>query len=196
MDSALSDEADYDGHQPINQGGSPGTQHPEDRVAPSDRPMNDEANPDFPVRANITVEKPGGGAILIQTIVENGYFNIEDISYFAKPDLAHAQTAEKDWARQSLYAGPPFGNLDPDLQGFLDRYLEERGVNADLAGMIPDYVQVKEQKEYVSWLESKFPFRSIGVNAVSNGVIQISRTSLLLKWLQPDLFHSSPSSVY
>lgn len=158
MDSALSDEADYDGHQPINQGGAPGAQHPEDRVAPSDRPMNDEANPDFPVRANITVEKPGGGAILIQTIVENGYFNIEDISYFAKPDLAHAQTAEKDWVRQSLYAGPPFGNLDPDLQGFLDRYLEERGVNADLAGMIPDYIQVKEQKEYVAWLESKLPF--------------------------------------
>jgi complement component 1 Q subcomponent-binding protein len=69
--------------------------------------------------------------------------------------LAHAATAEKDWARQSLYAGPPFENLDEDLQTYLERYLEERGINAELANMIPDYIQVKEQKEYVRWLESK-----------------------------------------
>lgn len=168
MDNALPDEADYDGHQPVNQGGAPGTQHAEDRVAPADRDMDNEPETDFPARVNITVEKPGCGALLIQTFVQNGYFSIEDISYFAKPDLAHAETAEKDWARQSLYAGPPFGNLDEGLQSFLDRYLEERGVNSELATMIPDYIQVKEQKEYVAWLERKFPFNR--VNAVSNGV--------------------------
>lgn len=163
FDNALSDEADYDGHQPINQGNNPPgsvpAQHPEDRISPADREMDGmepENEPDFPARVNITVEKPGSGALLIQTVVQNGYFQIEDLSYFAKPDLAHAQTAEKDWARQALYAGPPFGNLDETLQGFLDRYLEERGIDSELATMIPDYIQVKEQKEYVSWLESKF----------------------------------------
>lgn len=157
IDSALSDEAEYDGHQPINQGPGQGgvTQHPEDRIAPSDRDMDAESEADFPARVNITVEKAGSGAILFQTYVQNGFFQIEDISYFNKPDLAHAQTAEKDWVRQSVYAGPPFGNLDEGLQNFLDRYLEERGINAELATMIPDYIQVKEQKEYVSWLESK-----------------------------------------
>merc|ERR1712187_932281 len=92
--------------------------------------------PSFPARVNVTVEKPGNGALLIQT------------------ELAHAQTAEKDWARQSLYAGPPFENLDEELQTFLERFLEERGINAELANMIPDYIQVKEQKEYVRWLEN------------------------------------------
>jgi complement component 1 Q subcomponent-binding protein len=103
----------------------------------------------------VTIEKPGNGALLIQTLAQDGLFQIEEVSFFSKPDLAHAVTAEKDWTRQSLYSGPPFENLDEDLQSYLERYLEERGINAELANMIPDYIQVKEQKEYVRWLESK-----------------------------------------
>ena len=162
FDDALGDELDYEGgHQAANQG-RPGNvaQHAEDRVAPSDReldPLDRDVEPSFPARVNVTIEKPGNGALLIQTVAQDGLFQIEEVSYFQKPDLAHAQTAEKDWARQSLYAGPPFENLDEDLQTFLERYLEERGVNAELANMIPDYIQVKEQKEYVRWLESKHP---------------------------------------
>ncbi|KAG2024874.1 hypothetical protein GB937_003574 [Aspergillus fischeri] len=159
-DSAFADEMDFQGHQPANQGrGAPGAvaQHPEDRIAPADREMDDldrDMEPSFPARVNITIEKPGNGSLLIQTVAQDGLFQIEEVSYFSKPDLAHAQTAEQDWARQSLYAGPPFENLDEDLQTFLERYLEERGINAELANMIPDYIQVKEQKEYVRWLEN------------------------------------------
>ena len=164
-DAALSDEMDYDGHQPANKGpGGNVAQHAEDRVAPSDRdvdPLDRDMEPSFPARVNVTVEKPGNGALLIQTVAQDGLFQIEEVSYFNQPDLAHAQTAEKDWARQSLYAGPPFENLDEDLQSFLERYLDERGVNAELANMIPDYIQVKEQKEYVRWLESKSPSSTI-----------------------------------
>ncbi|KAI9925662.1 hypothetical protein ASPWEDRAFT_41787 [Aspergillus wentii DTO 134E9] len=158
-DGALADEMDFEGHQPTNQGRAGGVsqQHPEDRVAPADRELDEldrDVEPSFPARVNVTVEKPGNGALLIQTVAQDGLFQVEEVSYFSKPDLAHAQTAEKDWARQSLYAGPPFENLDEDLQSYLERYLEERGVNAELANMIPDYIQVKEQKEYVRWLES------------------------------------------
>lgn len=158
-DSALGDEEYQGGHQPANQGQGGIAQHAEDRVAPSDRevdPLDRDVEPSFPARVNVTVEKPGNGALLIQTVAQDGLFQIEEVSYFNKPDLAHAQTAEKDWDRQSLYAGPPFENLDEDLQSFLERYLEERGINSELANMIPDYIQVKEQKEYVRWLESKF----------------------------------------
>lgn len=141
--------------------------------------MDPDAEPDFPARVNVTIEKPGSGALLIQTVVQNGYFQIEDLSYFAKPDLAHAQTAEKDWARQALYSGPPFGNLDETLQGLLDRYLEERGIDSELATMIPDYIQVKEQKEYVTWLESKFCIFIFAF--MSNSWLQISKTLFLHK---------------
>ncbi|CBF83528.1 hypothetical protein AN3034.2 [Aspergillus nidulans FGSC A4] len=148
------DELDYQGHQPVNQGGAGGfAQHPEDSVSPADRGEQD-LEPSFPARVNVTIEKSGKGALLIQTVAQDGLFQVEEVSYFSKPDLAHAATAEKDWARQSLYAGPPFENLDEDLQTYLERYLEERGINAELANMIPDYIQVKEQKEYVRWLEN------------------------------------------
>ncbi|KAL4908098.1 hypothetical protein BDW74DRAFT_148579 [Aspergillus multicolor] len=150
---ALGDELDYQGHQPVNQGSGNFAQHPEDSVAPADREDAD-LEPSFPARVNITIEKDGKGALLIQTLAQDGLFQVEEVSYFNKPDLAHAATAEKDWARQSLYAGPPFENLDEDLQTYIERYLEERGINAELANMIPDYIQVKEQKEYVRWLEN------------------------------------------
>ncbi|PYH40267.1 MAM33 family protein [Aspergillus saccharolyticus JOP 1030-1] len=152
----LMDANDFGAHQPANQGRAGISQLPEDRIAPSDRDELDidDLEPSFPARVNITIEKPGSGALLIQTLCSDGVFQVEELSYFNKPDLALAQTAEKDWARQSLYAGPPFENLDEELQNFVDRYLDVRGINAELATMIPDYIQVKEQKEYVRWLES------------------------------------------
>lgn len=57
-------------------------------------------------------------------------------------------------ALRALYTGPPFNNLDEDLQILLEKYLEERGVNTRLALFIPDYIDHKEQKEYVKWLNS------------------------------------------
>ncbi|PYH98254.1 mitochondrial glyco protein [Aspergillus ellipticus CBS 707.79] len=145
---------ELEGHQPVNRGNGAVSQHPEDQVSAADRELDEDLEPSFPARVNITIEKPSHGALLIQTVAQDGLFQIEEASYFNKPDLAHAQTAEKDWDRQSLYSGPPFENLDEDLQSFLERYLEERGINAELANMIPDYIQVKEQKEYVRWLEN------------------------------------------
>jgi complement component 1 Q subcomponent-binding protein len=53
-----------------------------------------------------------------------------------------------------MYAGPPFGNLDEDLQVLFERYLDERGINTSLALFVPDYIDFKEQKEYLSWLEN------------------------------------------
>jgi complement component 1 Q subcomponent-binding protein len=167
FDDALNDEPDFGEHNhSVNQsrpakGGV--AVHPEDSVAPADREFDDEEEPaaSFPARVNVTIEKPGSGALLVQTVAQDSHFEIEEVSYFSKPELANAQTAEKDWARQSLYAGPPFLNLDEELQNYFEQYLEERGINAELANAIPDYIQVKEQKEYVRWLESKCFIQSL-----------------------------------
>jgi complement component 1 Q subcomponent-binding protein, mitochondrial len=148
-------ESDYE--QSVNHGqpGEPVATRPEDRVAPSDREFDDEPAPGFPARVNISIEKPGNGALLIQTTAQDGLFEIHEVSHFAKADLAEAETAEKDWLRQSLYSGPSYANLDEELQALFDRYLEERGFNAELANVIPEYITVKEQKEYTRWLESE-----------------------------------------
>lgn len=136
-DDALSDEAAY---QQQNQGQLEG----EDDILP----------PTFPARLTIAIEKPANGALLIQAVIQDGDLQVEEISHFKDAETAHAQTAEKDWTRQSLYAGPPAENLDPELIAFWGRYLEERGLNVEFQTMVTDYIAYKEQKEYVSWLEN------------------------------------------
>ena len=80
---------------------------------------------------------------------------IDNVYFFKDTELADAKTAELDWKRRNLYEGPPFGNLDEDLQVLLERYLDERGVNTALAMWVPEYIDFKEQREYLDWLSSK-----------------------------------------
>ena len=137
----------------------------EDRVAPADRdeladdesPSGEEGavEPSFPTRIYVTIEKPGKGCMRVETIAEDGMIQIDNVYYYQNAELADAQTADLDWSRRNIYAGPPFGNLDEDLQVLLERYLSERGIDTSLALFVPDYVDFKEQKEYLSWLSSK-----------------------------------------
>jgi len=131
------------------------------RVAPEDREeLDDEYEGEgdleqgFPAHASIRIERPGKGALAIEATAQDGDFLIEDLYYFPDAELADPQTAEKDWARRTLYTGPPFNNLDEDLQILLEKYLEERGINTRLALFIPDYIDHKEQKEYIRWLNN------------------------------------------
>lgn len=115
-----------------------------------------DQEPSFPARVNVTIEKAGKpGAMQIETIAQDGEIVIENIYYFPKAELADAKTADLDWSRRNLYTGPPFGNLDEDLQVLLEKFLDERGVNTALALWVPEYIDFKEQREYLSWLSSK-----------------------------------------
>ncbi|KAL8873439.1 MAG: hypothetical protein Q9174_001087 [Haloplaca sp. 1 TL-2023] len=151
----------------INQGRTKGGNFrvaPEDSIAPSDREggsyeepgEGDEGvqEPSFPARINMSVEKAGKGTLQLEAIAQDGSIVIENVYYFQNSELADAKTAELDWTRRNLYTGPPFGNLDEGLQILLERYLEERGVNTALALWIPEYIDFKEQREYLSWLSN------------------------------------------
>lgn len=170
-DQAMYDDADMDVQSggantkgAINQGNTKDGNirvAPEDRVAPADREeLEDdyegegEVEQGFPAHASIRIERPGKGALAIEATAQDGDFIIEDLYYFPDAELADPQTAEKDWARRTLYTGPPFNNLDEDLQILLEKYLEERGINTRLALFIPDYIDHKEQKEYIRWLNN------------------------------------------
>lgn len=152
----------------INQGKTKGGNinvAPEDSIAPADREdmMDDESpggqdpneEPSFPARVNVMIEKKGKGTLQIETTAQDGEIVIDNVYYFANTELADAQTAELDWKRRNLYEGPPFANLDEDLQVLLERYLDERGVNPALALWVPEYIDFKEQREYLNWLSSK-----------------------------------------
>jgi complement component 1 Q subcomponent-binding protein len=139
---------------------------PEDSVSPADRPELDDEDiegedgqpgPAFPARVNVKVTRDGqNGAMLIEAVAQDGEMIIDNVYFFADATHADPETSQQDWKRRAVYAGPPFGNLDEDLQILLERYLEERGVNVKLAQFVPDYIDYKEQKEYLRWLSSKY----------------------------------------
>ena len=139
---------------------------PEDHLAPPDdnrdlaidhdsTAAEEEDEPTFPARVNVMIEKAGRGTLQIETTAQDGNIAIDNVYYFRDAELADAKTAELDWKRRNLYEGPPFGNLDEDLQVLLERYLDERGVNTALAMWVPEYIDFKEQREYIDWLSSE-----------------------------------------
>lgn len=123
-----------------------------DESASEDDPNQE---PSFPARINVIIEKAGKGALQVETIAQDGEISIENVSYFPQAELADANTAELDWSKRNIYSGPPFGNLDEDLQMLLERYLDERGINTALALWVPEYIDFKEQREYLRWLSSE-----------------------------------------
>ncbi|KAK3942052.1 mitochondrial glycoprotein [Diplogelasinospora grovesii] len=107
-----------------------------------------------PCRLNIVVEKPGKGALNIEATAQDGTIVVENLFYYQDAKLALGETAEAAHAAHEVYPGPPFGSLDEDLQILMERYLEERGITQTLAVFVPDYMDMKEQKEYLAWLNN------------------------------------------
>lgn len=137
-DRAMADEEDID--------------QQEKELAEEDGEGEFEASDSFPVRVNVIIEKANKGALAVETIAQDGQIIIDNVYYYKDAAQARAKSAELAHTRQDLYVGPPFGNLDEDLQIVLERYLDERGINTALALFAPDYIDMKEQKEYLAWL--------------------------------------------
>lgn len=150
---------------------------PEDSVSPADRSELDDEDvegdgaqgPAYPARVNVKVTREGqNGAMLIEAVAQDGEIIIDNVYYFAEAGHADPESSQQDWKRRAVYAGPPFGNLDEDLQILLERYLEERGVDVKMAQFVPDYIDHKEQKEYLRWLSSKCPNFTLFVRMIAN----------------------------
>lgn len=160
-DEDLATDNTSGGKRTINQSGVKGGKvdvAPEDSLAPSDREDSyDEQMLDsqYPLHLSITVTKPNLGAVVIQAQAQNGAIDIAQLSYYSKAELVEPKTPEQVQESESVYTGPPFTSLDTDLQAMVLQYLEERGINAELAEILPQFVDFKEQREYVSLLDSK-----------------------------------------
>ncbi|OAA59844.1 regulatory protein suaprga1 [Niveomyces insectorum RCEF 264] len=111
-----------------------------------------------PCRLSIVVEKPGvadaGGALNIEATAQDGALVVDNLHYYADAAHAHAATAAAAHDAERVYPGPAFGSLDEDLQVLLDRYLEERGITQALAVFVPEYLDAKEQREYLGFLQN------------------------------------------
>lgn len=164
----------------INQGRTKGGNFavaPEDSIAPSDRAegsyedpssgQQGNQEPSFPSRLHINIEKAGKGILQLEAMAQDGEIMIENVYYYKRPELADAKTAELDWTKRDLYTGPMFSALDEDLQILLDRYIEERGIDTALALWIPEYIDWKEQREYLNWLSSESANSEIRVSLLT-----------------------------
>ncbi|KAK9764533.1 Mitochondrial acidic protein mam33 [Basidiobolus ranarum] len=108
----------------------------------------------FPVRCNISITKgDNNGCFTIDAIAEDGDFGIESVIFYKDAKLARDRTGEADWNRRGFYVGPNFSNLDESVKENIQKYLEERGFDEYLANFLPDYIEYKEQKEYLQWLK-------------------------------------------
>ncbi|KAG9073388.1 Mitochondrial acidic protein mam33 [Linnemannia hyalina] len=114
----------------------------------------------FPVRCLITITKPNAGSISIDAVAQDGAFIVESISNIKDSALAASSTAEADWEKRGLYSGPPFAELDENLQVEFEKYLEERQIDSNLANFVPSYVFHKDQVEYTHWLKDLKAFVS------------------------------------
>ncbi|CEP07011.1 hypothetical protein [Parasitella parasitica] len=115
----------------------------------------------FPVRATVVIEKPDKGSLLLNTVAQDGYLHIDAVRYFKQGQLPQDITSvDIGEQRQDLYMGPVYKELEEQIQITFSRYLEERGIDTALATFLPDYVDYKEQKEYVNWLKDVNDFVS------------------------------------
>lgn len=115
-----------------------------------------DEEPAAPINLSIVVEKPGKteGALNIDATAQDGNIVVENLFYYADAKVAKVESPDAAQKRADVYPGPPFGSLDDDLQVLMERFLEERGITQALAVFVPDYVDVKEQREYTRWLNN------------------------------------------
>ncbi|CAB4487865.1 mitochondrial glyco protein [Rhizophagus irregularis] len=115
---------------------------------------DEDTEPSSPIRCSINIEKNGKGALAFEVMLVDGVFLISYVAHYSDAKLANDLTVEADWMRRGFYPGPQFETLDNDVQALFEKFLEERGINTAVAMFIPNYVEFKEQKEYISWLEN------------------------------------------
>lgn len=111
-------------------------------------------DPSFPSRCYISVEREGKGMLQIHAVAQDGMFGIENVFWYSDAKYFDPKSRPDELHARDLYNGPPFGNLDEDLQLLFEKYLEERDINTTLALFVPEYIDWKEQKEYLRWLSN------------------------------------------
>ncbi|CAH7671911.1 mitochondrial glycoprotein [Phakopsora pachyrhizi] len=110
------------------------------------------------IRTAISIMKPGKGGMVIDSTTDGTGFDIDNISFYDDDKLALDESSENDWKRRGLYYGPTFVDLDDELQNSFTEFLNERAIGPELAVIVLDLAEHKEQKEYVTWLNKMSNF--------------------------------------
>ncbi|KAL3803181.1 hypothetical protein HJC23_003456 [Cyclotella cryptica] len=115
----------------------------------------EQEEPATAVRFAVTVSK-GGHTVVIQCRSVEGELSVESVAVRdGDAEGALLALAGGEGLHSSLYQGPEFDELAPDLQEAFHNYVQkECGVDEDLTAFITMYADYREQEEYVSWMKT------------------------------------------
>lgn len=110
----------------------------------------------------VVVKNADQSAVSLELLMnlQEGSFYVDSVTPFESAEAALNDSAEAEVKRELVYHGPPFSNLDEELQESLEAYLESRGMTEELASFIGAYSEYKENQEYVQWLNKMKQFFS------------------------------------
>ncbi|ODV87640.1 hypothetical protein CANARDRAFT_30988 [[Candida] arabinofermentans NRRL YB-2248] len=103
---------------------------------------------------NIVVEKQGKAVGFDMLLgISNNQFSVNGITNFSNASDALSETPEAANKRDLLYSGPAFTQLGEELQDSFNEYLASRGIDEQLGEFIIAYASVKENTDYITWLD-------------------------------------------
>ncbi|KAJ2463507.1 Mitochondrial acidic protein mam33, partial [Coemansia sp. RSA 2320] len=108
---------------------------------------------DFPIYFTATFAKPGAPILHMELECEEGEIGVDHMKFLPDEETAVSATVDKDWARKQVYCGPIFGQLSDDLKENIDEFLAERNIDTALTLFMQDFIEYKEQGEYLNWLK-------------------------------------------
>lgn len=116
-----------------------------------DQEISDAAFAD--VNVVVVKDNKATGFDLSLSLIDSS-FNVAAITNFSDASVALSDSPESAAQRDLKYSGPEFGNLAEELQEAINQYLHSRGIDQGLAEFILAYSGVKENNEYLDWLQN------------------------------------------
>ncbi|KAK5995618.1 Mitochondrial acidic MAM33-like protein [Cladobotryum mycophilum] len=141
--------ADITNYDPYSEDAALEDEELQDESKPSSKQQEDaedleedlDEEPAAPINLSIVIEKPGktAGALNIDATAQDGAIVVENLFFYEDAKVARIDSPDAAQKRADV---------------LMERFLEERGINQAMAIFVPDFVDVKEQREYLRWLNN------------------------------------------
>ncbi|KAF7814359.1 Mitochondrial acidic protein MAM33 [Senna tora] len=124
-------------------------------------PPTSERGGKFPrdILMNVFIKKPTLSSMLqfncqaFEESIDKSNFDIKTAYYLPS-------SSSSTCLGSSIYRGPQFSELDPDLQDSIKQYLIAKGIGENLIMFLLHYLHKREQEQYVNWLRKGKSFVS------------------------------------
>ncbi|ODV95265.1 hypothetical protein PACTADRAFT_33843 [Pachysolen tannophilus NRRL Y-2460] len=116
---------------------------------------------DIPMNVNFIIENPAKNQSLgihSYLLIDDMRFITQSMTVYKDNQYALSVSSAAQYAKNLQYSGPDFDLLEDSVQEFFELYLQDIGVDYELARFIVEFSKVKENDEYVNWLKDLHHF--------------------------------------